>query len=89
MPAWWVWYYWVCPVSWTIYGLIIGQYGDVQDQISIVGSNVTIPISQYLEDHFGFETDYHGQVAAVLICFSVVFAIIYAFCIKTLNFQMR
>ncbi|VVA97860.1 unnamed protein product [Arabis nemorensis] len=28
------WYYWICPdcpVAWTIYGLIVSQYGDMED----------------------------------------------------------
>ncbi|OVA12443.1 Glycoside hydrolase [Macleaya cordata] len=37
IPKWWVWYYWICPVAWTVYGLILSQYGDVDDMITIPG----------------------------------------------------
>ncbi|KAI3463305.1 hypothetical protein Pfo_019968 [Paulownia fortunei] len=33
IPKWWIWYYWICPVAWTVYGLIIGQYGDAEQTI--------------------------------------------------------
>ncbi|KAG6418324.1 hypothetical protein SASPL_120527 [Salvia splendens] len=55
IPKWWVWYYWICPVAWTVYGLIIGQYGDVTTTITVAGNNgPTSPmIKTYIQDHFG------------------------------------
>ncbi|KAI9109476.1 hypothetical protein K1719_019530 [Acacia pycnantha] len=94
IPKWWVWYYWICPVAWTVYGLIVSQYRDVTTPISAPGYGVNgaigpVPLNQYIEDHFGFKTDFMGPVAAVLIAFAVFFAFMFAYCIKTLNFQMR
>ncbi|KAK4489415.1 hypothetical protein RD792_005224 [Penstemon davidsonii] len=89
MPMWWIWYYWICPVAWTIYGLIIGQYGDVEDTIRVAGTSAQPMIKTYIQDHFGYDPNFKGPVAAVLIGFSVLFAFIYAYCIKTLNFQNR
>ncbi|KAJ6842230.1 ABC transporter G family member 42-like [Iris pallida] len=88
IPKWWVWYYWICPVSWTVYGLIVTQYGDLEDMIKVPGqSDQTIKF--YVEDHFGFHSDFMGVVAAVLVGFCVFFAFMFAFCIKKLNFQQR
>ncbi|KAG4955429.1 hypothetical protein JHK84_041408 [Glycine max] len=88
IPKWWVWYYWICPVAWTVYGLIVSQYGDVEIEISVLGaSNQTI--KHYIEDHYGFKPDFMGPVAAVLVAFPVFFAFVFAFAIKTLNFQTR
>ncbi|KAL3834929.1 hypothetical protein ACJIZ3_009665 [Penstemon smallii] len=89
IPKWWVWYYWICPVAWTIYGLIIGQYGDVENTIRVAGTSVEPMIKTYIQDHFGFDPSFKGEVAAVLITFAVFFAFVYAYCIKKLNFQMR
>lgn len=89
MPKWWTWYYWICPVSWTVYGLIIGQFGDLEDTISVTGSPLRPMIKDYIQDHYGYDPNFHGEVVAALIGFSVLFAVVYAFCIKTLNFQMR
>ncbi|KAK8595741.1 hypothetical protein V6N12_064251 [Hibiscus sabdariffa] len=30
IPVWWRWYYWFCPISWSLYGLIASQYGDMK-----------------------------------------------------------
>ena len=76
-------------MAWTVYGLIISQYGDVEDTISVPGMNFTPKIKDYIQDHFGYEPDFMGPVAAVLIGFTVFFAFMYAYCIKNLNFQMR
>ncbi|KAK4489205.1 hypothetical protein RD792_005000 [Penstemon davidsonii] len=89
IPSWWIWYYWICPVAWTIYGLIIGQYGDVEDTIRVAGSSEQPMIKTYIQDYFGYDPNFMGPVAAVLIGFAVLFAFIYAYCIKTLNFQNR
>ncbi|XP_029129133.1 ABC transporter G family member 29 isoform X3 [Cajanus cajan] len=88
IPKWWVWYYWICPLAWTVYGLIVSQYRDIEDYISVPGKqNQTIKF--YIEDNYGFKPDFMGPVAAVLVAFPVFFAFIFAFAIKTLNFQTR
>ncbi|EYU45829.1 hypothetical protein MIMGU_mgv1a019588mg [Erythranthe guttata] len=89
IPKWWIWYYWLCPVAWTVYGLIIGQYGDVTNTITVVGSSTQPMIKTYIHDHFGYDSNFKGPVAVVLIGFAVFFAFMYAYCIKNLNFQMR
>ncbi|KAI3935814.1 hypothetical protein MKX01_032998 [Papaver californicum] len=88
IPKYWVWYYWICPVAWTVYGLILSQYGDVTDTITIPGKD-SQAINLYVQDHFGYKTDFMGPVAGVLVGFTVFFAFMYAYCIKTLNFQTR
>ncbi|KAH7442213.1 hypothetical protein KP509_03G077000 [Ceratopteris richardii] len=88
IPGWWIWYYWICPVSWTVYGIISGQYGDVNDRLSMMNGNMTT-VQMYVEEHLGYEHDFLSVVAIVLVGFSVFFAFMYALCIKHLNFQQR
>ncbi|KAL6334259.1 hypothetical protein AAG906_014657 [Vitis piasezkii] len=85
IPVWWRWYYWACPVAWTLYGLVTSQYGDIEDRL--LDTNVTV--KQYLDDYFGFEHDFLGVVAAVIVGFTVLFLFIFAFSIKAFNFQRR
>ena len=88
IPKWWIWYYWICPVAWTVYGLIVSQYGDLEGMIDVPGGGKQ-SIKSYVHDHFGYDNDFMGPVAAVLVCFAVFFAFMYAYCIKVLNFQQR
>lgn len=88
IPKWWVWYYWLCPVAWTVYGLIVSQYGDVEDFIKVPGQPDK-QVRPFIKDYFGYDPDFMGVVAAVLAGFTVLFAFLYAYCIKTFNFQQR
>ncbi|MBA0658554.1 hypothetical protein Goklo_010752 [Gossypium klotzschianum] len=86
MPVWWRWYYWICPVSWTLYGLLVSQFGDINELLED-GNNETV--KQYLRNYYGFRHDYLGFVAAVIISFAVLFGTIFAVAIKMFNFQRR
>uniref|UniRef100_A0A2P2JV16 Pleiotropic drug resistance protein 1-like n=1 Tax=Rhizophora mucronata TaxID=61149 RepID=A0A2P2JV16_RHIMU len=84
MPVWWRWYYWVCPVSWTLYGLIASQYGDVTDLM-----DGTQTVKHFLRETYGFRHDFLGVITAVIVGFTVLFAFIFAVSIKVFNFQRR
>ncbi|MCV5004875.1 hypothetical protein OFM39_35005, partial [Escherichia coli] len=60
-------------MAWTVYGLIVSQYGDVTDTISVPGMQDRVPIKLYIENTFGYNTDFMGPVAAVLVSFTVFF----------------
>ncbi|GAB2293593.1 transcription factor [Dionaea muscipula] len=85
IPIWWRWYYWACPVAWTLYGLVTSQFGDMQRQLQDQG----VSIEEFLRAHYGFHHDFLGVVAGVLVGMVVVFVFIFAFSIKSLNFQKR
>ncbi|XP_010249930.1 PREDICTED: pleiotropic drug resistance protein 1-like [Nelumbo nucifera] len=84
MPVWWRWYYWICPVAWTLYGLVASQFGDIQDKIETDQT-----VEEFLRSYFGFRHDFLGVVSAVIIGFTVLFAFIFAFSIRAFNFQRR
>lgn len=84
IPIWWRWYVYVCPVSWTLYGLVASQYGDVTE---VMESGETV--KDFVKRYFGFEHDFLGVVALVNVAFSVVFAFVFAFSIRAFNFQKR
>ncbi|XP_026389740.1 pleiotropic drug resistance protein 1-like [Papaver somniferum] len=85
IPIWWRWYYWACPVAWTLYGLAVSQFGDIQTVM--VDTDVTVEV--FMKDYFGFERDFHPVVAVVVFGIPVLFAFIFAYAIRTLNFQKR
>ncbi|XP_020588143.1 ABC transporter G family member 39-like [Phalaenopsis equestris] len=85
IPIWWRWYFWACPVAWTIYGLLASQFGDVEE----IMTDNHMSVKDYLKDHFGYKHDFLGAVVAAEIGFPLLFAFVFAFAIKTLNFQRR
>ncbi|KAI5600727.1 hypothetical protein BDE02_01G044500 [Populus trichocarpa] len=84
IPIWWRWYYWACPVSWSLYGLLVSQFGDIQKDLT-----ETQTVKQFVKDYFGFDHDFLGVVAAAVLGWTVLFAFLFAAAIKAFNFQRR
>jgi hypothetical protein len=84
MPTWWRWYAWACPVAWTLYGLVASQYGDYRETLED-GEMV----KDFIDRFYGYSHDRLGYVAAAVVGFAVLFAFVFAFSIKVLNFQRR
>ncbi|KAK8581272.1 hypothetical protein V6N12_071502 [Hibiscus sabdariffa] len=84
IPAWWRWNYWLCPVAWTLYGLVVSQYGDAKD---VLDTGETI--EEFLRNYFGFRLDFLGVVAAVTVGWALLLAFLFAIFIKLFNFQRR
>uniref|UniRef100_A0A0E0BY04 ABC transporter domain-containing protein n=1 Tax=Oryza meridionalis TaxID=40149 RepID=A0A0E0BY04_9ORYZ len=89
IPAWWRWYYWANPVSWTLYGLLTSQFGDLEQPLLLADGITTTTAVDFLRDHFGFRHDFLGVVAGMVAGFCVLFAVVFALAIKYLNFQRR
>ncbi|KAM3699670.1 hypothetical protein ACJW31_05G043100 [Castanea mollissima] len=89
IPKLWTWYYYICPVAWTVYGLIVTQYGDINATIKVPGIVPDPTIKWYVENHFGYDLNFMGPTAAILVTFAAFFALMFAVCIKTMNFQNR
>ncbi|KAL4336498.1 hypothetical protein AHAS_Ahas12G0016200 [Arachis hypogaea] len=85
MPVWWKWYCWVCPVSWTLYGLVASQFGD----ITHVMESEPISVQDFIRLYYGFKHDIIGVCAIMVSGFAVLFALIFAVAIKLFNFQKR
>ena len=89
IPVWWRWYYWANPVSWTLYGLLTSQFGDLDQPLLLADGVTSTTAVAFLEEHFGFRHDFLGAVAAMVAGFCVLFAVVFALAIKYLNFQRR
>lgn len=89
IPGWWRWYYWADPISWTLYGLLTSQFGDI-DGLMILSDGVqSISVRMFLRNYFGFRHEFLPIVAVMVVGFSIIFAVVFALAIKCLNFQRR
>lgn len=84
MPVYLRWYYWVSPTAYSVYGIIVSQYGESQD---IMTNGQTV--QHFLKENFGFRHKMVGLVASMLLVFVVTFTLIITIAFKTLNFQKR
>ncbi|CAJ2674948.1 unnamed protein product [Trifolium pratense] len=71
IPIWWKWYYWICPVAWTLNGLVTSQYGDNLEPLE----NDKI-VKEFVKSYFGFEQEHLGMAAIFVAGFSVLFALL-------------
>jgi hypothetical protein len=84
IPIWSRWFYWICPVAWTLYGLCASQFGDIMDKME-TGETVT----EFLRSYYGFRHEYLGVVAAVTMAYAIAFAFFFGLSVKYINFQRR
>ncbi|XP_057454235.1 pleiotropic drug resistance protein 1-like [Lotus japonicus] len=85
IPVWWRWYYWACPVAWTLYGMVASQFGDIDNMLE----SDDISVQDFIRSFFGMNHDFVGVCAVAVVGFAVVFAFIFAVSIKVFNFQRR
>ncbi|CAO2170179.1 unnamed protein product [Urochloa humidicola] len=84
IPIWSRWFYWICPVAWTLYGLGASQFGDVVDQME-TGETV----KDFLRSYYGFRHEYLGLVAVATMACAIAFAFFFGLSVKYINFQRR
>ncbi|XP_057537389.1 ABC transporter G family member 32 isoform X1 [Amaranthus tricolor] len=89
LPIWWRWYYWINPVAWSLYGLLTSQYGDDHTMVKLSDGIHSAAIQQLLKDGLGYRHDFVGVAGIVVSGFCVFFAVVFAYAIKSFNFQKR
>ncbi|XP_047319537.1 ABC transporter G family member 31 isoform X2 [Impatiens glandulifera] len=87
IPGWWIWFYYISPIQWTLRGIVTSQLWDVETMIDEPLYKGTV--QGFIRESFGYEDGDTGLSIAVLICFSVVFFSVFAASIKFINFQKR
>ncbi|GJY80400.1 pleiotropic drug resistance protein 1-like protein [Tanacetum coccineum] len=85
MPIWWRWYYWGNPLAWTIYGMVVAQYGDITDTFA----NGDISVKDFLDTYLGMKRSFIGVTAGVHVGLVLFFAFVFAYSIRSFNFQKR
>ncbi|KAL0545930.1 hypothetical protein IC582_015829 [Cucumis melo] len=88
IAGWWIWFYYICPISWTLRGIITSQLGDVET--IIVGPGFKGSVKQYLEVSLGYGGDGMIEVFIVfLIAFILHLFTVFPVSVKLINFQRR
>ncbi|KAF7823264.1 pleiotropic drug resistance protein 2-like [Senna tora] len=88
IPVWWRWYYWGSPMAWTIYGIFASQFGDIETPLDIPGEN-SQAVNAYMKEKLGFHHDFLVPLIFGNIGWVVLFILVFAGCIKYLNFLRR
>ncbi|CAM0878459.1 unnamed protein product [Alopecurus aequalis] len=88
IPIWWRWYYWLNPVSWTIYGVVASQFGDNTGPLTVPGAE-SVSVKKFLDDNLGIKHDFLGYIVLGHFAYVIAFFFVFAYSIKVLNFQKR
>ncbi|KAJ9537153.1 hypothetical protein OSB04_029886 [Centaurea solstitialis] len=88
IPIWCRWYYWANPLSWSIYGLIIGQIGQDNNTFEVPGAGNMV-VKAFIKEKFGYEYDFLPVVAMAHVGWILIFFFGFVYAIKYLNFQHR
>ena len=89
IPGWWIWCYYLSPVSWSLYGLIVSQLGDLDDSYILDFSGQVVPVPEFIEDYLGYSYDMLWPCVGILLAFIVVFLLISGLSLKLINYQHR
>lgn len=89
IPIWWRWYYWANPVAWTLYGLVASQYADDDRLVKLSDGLQSLPVNLLVKKVFGYRHDFIGVAGFMVVSFSLLFAVVFAYAIKSFNFQKR
>lgn len=92
IPGWWIWFYYICPVQWTLRGVITSQLGDVETKI--IGPGFEGTVKEYLSLNLGYDPKIMGISTVglsviVLFGFIILFFCSFVVSVKVLNFQKR
>ncbi|GAQ78767.1 pleiotropic drug resistance protein [Klebsormidium nitens] len=90
IPGWWVWMYYLDPVSWTLYGLVGSQLGDVTEgPFPFTQGAPPQTVQEFVHSYFGYKHSFLGWAAFILIVMIAVFWAIVIYATKKFNFQSR
>ena len=87
--GWWIWFYWLSPTAYSIYGLVGAQLGDVHDEYLTNFRGKRISVSDYLLNEFGLHHSFIGYAVLVLCGFIIFFRCVAILAMSRINFQKR
>jgi ABC-type multidrug transport system ATPase subunit len=87
-PGWWVWLYYLNPVSWLLYGFVGSQLGQDMD-LFVTPQGTTTTVKAFLKDNFNYEYDRLYICVVVLLAYLAIFWLLSATALKRINFQKR
>ncbi|KAG2441719.1 hypothetical protein HXX76_003334 [Chlamydomonas incerta] len=86
---WWIGAYYVNPATYTIYGVVVTQLGDLYDEYIQVGPGVVMSIPQFIDETFDYKYSFRGWLVLILFGFVLGFRMIACLGLSFLNFQKR
>ncbi|EFN53196.1 hypothetical protein CHLNCDRAFT_36538 [Chlorella variabilis] len=87
IPKGWIWMYWLDPISYTLYGLVVGELGDNEDLMADQSPPITV--KAFIESYFGYKESFSWWLVLILASFSVAFFVSSTFALYKIKWQNR
>ena len=65
MPGWWIWFSYINPIFWTVYGLIISQVDNLSSGVTLATGEVQ-PVYEAVLTLFGYHRGMLGWIVLIL-----------------------
>lgn len=85
----WIWAHYADPFTWSLYSLIVGQLGDMDDKLITNQNGMVVTIPQFLEDYFGYKNSMKGWTILILVAYVLFFGFNATLALNRLNFMRR
>ncbi|GAB4822452.1 hypothetical protein N2152v2_009498 [Parachlorella kessleri] len=89
IPKGWIWMYWINPLSYTLYALVVGQLGDNDSLMYGTGINGVQTVSGFVEDYFGYKWNFRWWCILIMVAYIFFFFFTSLLSLKKLNWQNR
>ncbi|KAL2652291.1 hypothetical protein R1flu_020419 [Riccia fluitans] len=86
IPGWWTWAYWICPTAYSVYGLVVSQYGDDHQLMNLNDGN-PVEVVTYIEEIWGYKHGFLPVAAGATVAFGTGFASLFVVSIKSRSFR--
>ena len=86
---WWIWAFYGSPTSYSLWGLVASQLGDVEDEFVIDTLGNRVSVADYIGQYFGFNHDFLGWAVLLLVAFIALFRLTAIWALSNISFQKR
>lgn len=85
--GWWIWFYYINPVNWSIYALVESQLYSFHDTYITTLEGVVLTVPQFLKETFAYSAYMIGPLVAILFgaspsCSGMRAGLMYRVCVK-------
>jgi ABC-type multidrug transport system permease subunit len=91
IPSYWIWMYWLCPLHYTIEGILSTQFHD-DDRVILALDGITkTTVSAYFHEFFGgkYSYDHRGYDVLALFIFIVVARLLFFYAAAYVRHEKR
>ncbi|KAK9804995.1 hypothetical protein WJX73_009787 [Symbiochloris irregularis] len=89
IKGWWIWYFYLDPLTYTVWGLVGSQLADVDDVFLQTPTGQEVSVRYWMDNYYGYYHGFLGYAVLVLGGFCLLFHGVAALALIKLNYLKR